>query len=878
MGADCRTFLAACTLLLATSSAQGQPLLDLHGDPLPEGAVGRLGTIRLRHGDRISEMALLQDGKTLATLDESGYVLLSDIATGKRRGFFRASPEDGWESALSPDGKWAASANGWELCLFEVATGKLHHRHKAEIIVPKASYRTAVCFSGDGRIVAMANADGVHVHRWETSTGKRLDTLAFDARPTSQSPYMVSSPDGHILLRSTAGPRAAVWHVASDKKPFAFPPGAVFSPDGKLLAHVAGELWTQVVLRDTGTGKELHRLARDVSVWRLSFAPTENLLAISDEDGVTEVVDPRDMKSVCTLRGPKAGAEFEFVVTTDGRRLASAVHRFGAGVCGLVVWQLPDARPLFQTRVDDVDPGDVLRCALSRNGATLLVACGHRVRLWDIASGKERPSPGVNCAPIIGLGISADGRQIATADDAGTVVVWDRAQQRPRTRFQGDTTLYGALAFDARGKTLSSVSLWPAASHVAVWDVDGPAKPARRIDPPEEGMTALVTDGDTVAWRTQDGGVSLVGIADSREHGRIHVRADDKEPWRFSPRDPGAAHGLFTSDARCLVMYDSQGWVLLWDIASGKYYPVPEHGSCNYGDPVLSADGRLVARYGHDKEFDPERAIVCVCERATGQPCLRFRVPGPGPHYLAFAPDGRSIAVSSWDGTIVIMDAATGKLLRTLTRHRGPIQQLRFSADGTTLYSASNDTTVLIWDMRIVPARQPAAVDLAASWIDLAGDDAENAYRAVWAFVDAPKQAPAFFAARLKPSAADQAVQRLLADLNSDNFATRDAAYTTLSQLGGAIEPALREALKQAPSLETRRRIERLLAAMPLALPPMQPEELRQVRAVQALELIGTAEARAVLQGLAKGAPHTRQTREAQESLDRLSKRAGAIR
>jgi hypothetical protein len=46
------------------------------------------------------------------------------------------------------------------------------------------------------------------------------------------------------------------------------------------------------------------------------------------------------------------------------------------------------------------------------------------------------------------------------------------------------------------------------------------------------------------------------------------------------------------------------------------------------------------------------------------------------------------------------------------------------------------------------------------------------------------------------------------------------------------------------------------------------------LRAVQALELTGTPEARMVLEALAQGAAGAHQTRESRESLERLSKRA----
>jgi hypothetical protein len=53
-----------------------------------------------------------------------------------------------------------------------------------------------------------------------------------------------------------------------------------------------------------------------------------------------------------------------------------------------------------------------------------------------------------------------------------------------------------------------------------------------------------------------------------------------------------------------------------------------------------------------------------------------------------------------------------------------------------------------------------------------------------------------------------------------------------------------------------------------------RPEVLRAVRAVEALELAGTGEARRVLEALAKGAGHDRLTREARAALRRLGGKA----
>jgi hypothetical protein len=70
-----------------------------------------------------------------------------------------------------------------------------------------------------------------------------------------------------------------------------------------------------------------------------------------------------------------------------------------------------------------------------------------------------------------------------------------------------------------------------------------------------------------------------------------------------------------------------------------------------------------------------------------------------------------------------------------------------------------------------------------------------------------------------------------------------------------------------------RRRLEELLEELEGF--PNRPEQMRVDRALEVLEHLGTAEARALLRELSEGAPESRLTREAKASLQRLSRRAG---
>src|SRR5262249_42274133 len=112
-------------------------------------------------------------------------------------------------------------------------------------------------------------------------------------------------------------------------------------------------------------------------------------------------------------------------------------------------------------------------------------------------------------------------------------------------------------------------------------------------------------------------------------------------------------------------------------------------------------------------------------------------------------------------------------------------------------------------------------------------------------------------------------IRRLIEGLDSDDNSTRERASAELKKLTFQAAPQLREALRKPASAEVARRGRALLEA--LLRDPGSPDRLREVRAVQLLEMIGSSDARSLLKSLAGGEPLSPLTRDAKEALGRLA-------
>ena len=855
--------------------------LDVYGDPLPEGALVRLGTTRLRHEGFVQTLFFMPGDKAVVAFANNGFWMWQ-VPGGK----LIRTPGDGLEvmkskyatrvstAAVSANGKLMAIATGvGEMEIWDLSANK--RIAQMECFHPTIDAKGRQClehvcamaFLPGNKVLATGawNGDGQSMRLWDVATGKELFKVESSLADYGQTTRGVAfAPNRRIAAVGSLNGVVRLWDletgksirdlkVNEGKQPKDREVKMVFSADGQKLVTAATENdnWiTTITIWDVPTGKQLIRLNHEDQTHNLQLSPDGKTLANS-------------------AWGSKAVQLWNAETGEKARTLTSSEE--------------------YITHMD-----------FSSDGKTLVAGgSAQTLQMWDVPSGKSLSTMDGMGRAVEAVAFSPDGKRLACCGK-NAVLVWDIASSKLCLRLENATQIC-ALAFSPDGKVLAGAHTGFDRS-VMLWDaVTGKRLPNLSTPTPTTDACSLVfsPDGKTLAAARRN--LYLVELWQVATGQYLH-RLKVSEGYGENPAM------TFATDKRLLSIH--RGSVKTWNAVTGKqlhHLKLDLPGfKTESRTAALSSDGRTFASQdlqtstsqdlnamvrrpplGARGKFERPRDVLRLWEVASGRERLVFSGDGSGVQMLALSPDGRLLATRNPDEKVVrLWDVTTGKQLHQFTSGHGVTgtdvlrNYLSFAPDGKTLASGNEDTTILIWDVRPWLRRDVRAAALTpdevkALWSSLADTDTAKAYQTLWKLVAASDQAVPLLAELVRPGPAvdPKRVTRLLTDLDSDDFQVRSQAQKDLEKMAEGAEPFLRQALKDKPTLEARRRMEELLGQIEDAFKQtggVSPKVLRLLRGVEALERIGTPAARQALQKVAEGWPDFNIGAEAKAALGRL--------
>jgi WD40 repeat protein len=814
------------------ATASGKPLpvrLDQYGDPLPEGAVARLGPRRYPPDGHVRMLAFTANGKSLVGYTYAG-VQRWDGASGQRRGRLPVPvPLDASGGmALSADSRTLVTAQTTprsqgefeaHLAFWDLQTGKETRRLRLPEEESMGARYVHFCLTADGKHLAVCNM----------RFGKLL---------------ILDLASGRVRTSLGGQNSAFYYHLAA-------------APDGKTLAaalfaeNADGETGYELQLLDIASGKVLRVLYRvppqrntRLVVRNLAFSPAGRLLAFALEDQIL-LTEPATGKKVAEFQAPNMGHSAGLLFTPDGRKLISIGEWDG------------------KIRVWDVAAGKLLRLfggggwlsraiALSPDGQSLAQGSrGNSVVLWDLATGKQRAGQlQGHDSPVGDLAFSPDGKLLASG--GGETCLWETAAWQGAGILAGRA---GRLAFSYSGKRLAAVD----GSTVRLWNVD-----ALR----QEHTLALSDQGIVTALAFSRDGLKLLTLDDAPDPAR-GTRTFTIRHWEVASGKQKQFQSLPAQEiVRKSFLLDGQTMRAL--LRQGGLGSQPVERLLTDAEDIrlgLSPDARLLTVLAGSRS-KPLR----ILERVTGKDVLALPAKLTSYSAIAWSVDSRLVALGCGEhGQVIgVWDTASSSPLALFSGGRAGVTALAFSPDNAFVAAGLDDGSILIYPLpRPRAFGPPGEGDLEAFWVDLLESEGSKAQRAIAALAAAPARALPLLRTRLKPiEVADAAkVRAWIADLDSPRFAVRQGAARALEKMGGQFEPVLQETLQKDLSLETRRRLEQIRNS--LRVPGAAT--IRTVRAITVLERIGSLEARRILADLAGGAGGALETEEARAALRRLT-------
>ncbi len=837
--------------------------IDPDAAPLPEGAIARIGSNRLRHAGEVTGLKHSPDGKWLASISADSAdatARLWDAATGKQQllvkinvgGRARPSPQPQCHAlGFSNDGKQFFVIDLTSFRAFDIDAGKeliayAFPRVKAKkapgVKMPLPSDVIGTGISPYGKTCVLIRRLSLQPFEiCDVATGNVLRTAERSDLNYSNGVTIQFSPDSlHIVVCQALGQadkfRLTVIEVATGKtisriegsdslsqSSLRFVPGT-----DKLVGLGAGTASGNgpVNVFDWKSGKSLGSIEVDNTTYVIEVSPDgKTLIAGNGQRLFSQIIEIETGKEIARI--PSTPSLHALAFSPGGKLLAGARVFSGA----ITVWDMKT----HDYHAAAAEPVSFYGVRFGPDSNTLSIPeRGYPLIDWRTGKVLERLLQSDDRFPRAPLSLNRQWFAKTEFKDNSITIV-DAKTGKELRNFKGHTKLVERLSFSRDESRLASGSY---DKTIRVWSLKTGNEIAQFTAPELTGQQDIAV--------SDDGRIMAVGTRVIRVIGAQNGRGSV---------------------------------ILIWDVDAKKQLARFEDETNFFSGVALSPDGKWLAAGGGENRKQPsDETAVHIWETGTGR--IIHALPGhnckndrPGA-WCAFSPDSRWLATGDASGKLRVWEVLSGQEVRSFTGHHSKVIMAQFSPDGKLLVAASADAPCFIWDVfgASTPAKLPSAAEPQAAWKELGEADAKKAFTAIRRLAASPGPSVELMRKNLKPAVGIDAknLQDLLRDLTSDRFAARQAATAELSRIADEIEPTLRQRLIATDSADERTRLEQILKTVQT----LSLKRIQEVRALIALELIATPEAIRLIDDLAAGAKDDFLTRAAADAGNGLRKRA----
>jgi WD40 repeat protein/predicted Ser/Thr protein kinase len=515
---------------------------------------------RLAVGKPVQALAVSADAKLLAILHQGGDVAVLElvskrilnrvpVAPGLARDF--GEYEFGDIGFLRDGQRLVVGRNDGRIQVLEWRTGST----LVEIpsLDPDRGIQTLACSPTEDLVAWSIGYGDSSFRLYDFDTGKARGEFKGHSDSIGSLAF---SPDGQLLASAGADQTIRVWDVAERKEVRRFRGhldqvcGLAFLPDGKTLVSGGRQgsvrLWS---LNSTNESRGHARLPVLIRETALGFAPGGDTFMATDRTNqwvaLWRTHPLKELERLSFLGTNINGV----ALSSDGRWLA-AIYSTG----DLTVWDWNAKRVVTNLAVPSTDRSAVF---FSRRSTLMLATFITNVRTiqgWETASWKPMSAraPDFELLGMTRFPISPNEREWAGGHKDGKVTLWTFPDNKLLAEFPGASARVLAMAFSADGRLLASGD---DAGYVSLFDVAA----RRRLAPP---------------FRAHGGACLAVCFsADKRRLATFGTINDPARLWDLATLRPlitlpGTgfyyAQAEFSPDGRTLVGVDANGIVDLW--------------------------------------------------------------------------------------------------------------------------------------------------------------------------------------------------------------------------------------------------------------------------------------------------------------------------